>query len=109
MSIIFYDHLVNKTEVLDAIEKMDAPDNHKGKLKQLVDDIIHQGLIEFILQKLHPHHHHTFLTRVNDFPYDPEIIAYLRDHISEDIEKEIRAEADKLIHLIQKDLSTDKI
>lgn len=105
MSIIFYDYLVNKNEVLSTIERMDAPDNHKGKLKQLVDDIIHQGLIEFILQKLHPHHHHTFLTRIHDVPYDPEIIAYLRDHIGPDIEKEIQAEADKLILLIKKDLS----
>lgn len=106
MSIIFYDYLVNKSEVLSAIERMDSPDNHKGKLKQLVDDIIHQGLVEFILQKLHPHHHHTFLSRIEDAPYDPELIAYLRDHIGQDIEKEIQAEADKLIGLIQKDLSS---
>jgi len=105
MSIIFYDHLVNKTEVLNAIDKMDAAENHKGKLRQLVDDIIHQGLIEFILQKLHPHYHHTFLTRVNDAPFDPEIMAYLRDHASDKIENEIRAEAEKLIRLIKKDLS----
>ncbi len=104
MSIIFYDYLVNKTDLLTHIDKLNAPDNHKGKMKQLVDDIIHQGLVEFILQKLHPHLHHTFLSRVEDAPYDPELIAFLKDHISPDIEKDIQLEADKLIALIKKDL-----
>ena len=54
MSILFYDHLVDKTEALLFIDRLPEPENHKGKLKQLVDDIIHQGLIEYILQKLHP-------------------------------------------------------
>lgn len=105
MSIIFYDYLVNKSEILAIIDKLEAPDNHKGKMKQLVDDIVHQGLTEFILQKLHPHYHNAFLSRVDQAPYDPEIISYLKDHISADIEKEIQAEADKLIALVKKDLS----
>jgi len=105
MSIIFYDYLVNKKDLLDAIEKMTAPDNHKGKMKQLVDDIIHQGLVEFVLQKLHPHYHRTFLSRIEAAPFDPELVAFLKDHISPDIEKEIQLEADKLIALIKKDLT----
>ena len=105
MSILFYDHLVNKSDILVYIDRLPKPDNHKGKLRQLVDDIIHQGLIEFILQKLHPHQHHTFLSRLETAPYDPELIGYLKDHISPDIEKEIATEAEKLIRLIKEDLS----
>lgn len=105
MSIIFYDYLVNKSELLENIDKLNAPDNHKGKMRQLVDDIIHQGLVEFILQKLHPHLHHTFLSRLDATPFDPELISFLKDHISPDIEKEIQAEADKLIAVIKKDLT----
>jgi hypothetical protein len=106
MSIIFYDHLVDKTEVILLIENLNQPENHKGKMKQLVDDIIHQGLIEFILQKLHPHQHHTFLSRLENVPYDPELISYLKDHASVDIEGELQREAEKLINEIKKDLST---
>lgn len=105
MSIIFYDYLVNKNEILESIEKMDAPDNHKGKMKQLIDDIIHQGIIEYILQKLHPHYHHAFLSRLDTTPFDPELINFLKDHASPDIEKEIQIEADELIALIKKDLT----
>ncbi len=106
MSIIFYDHLVDKTEVILLIENSNQPENHKGKMKQLVDDIIHQGLIEYILQKLHPHQHHTFLSRVENAPYDPELISYLKDHASVDIEGQLQREAEKLIIEIKKDLST---
>lgn len=105
MSILFYDHLVDKTEALLLIDRLMAPENHKGKMRQLVDDIIHQGLAEFILQKLHPHQHVTFLTRLESAPYDPELLSYLHDHISADFEKELSAEAEKLIAGIKKDLS----
>ena len=105
MSILFYDHLVNKGGVLLLIEKSNQPENHKGKMKQLVDDIVHQGLVEFILQKLHPHQHHTFLSRLESAPYDPELIDYLKEHASTAIETELQAEADKLLADIKKDLS----
>ena len=102
--LLFYDHLVDKTEALLLIEKLSQPENHKGKLKQLVDDIIHQGLVEFILQKLHPHQHHAFLSRLESAPYDPELIDYLKDHISPEIEKELSIQAEKLIADIKADL-----
>lgn len=102
--ILFYDHLVDKTEINIYLDKFDAPDNHKGKIRQLVDDILHQGLLEFILQKLHPHQHTTFLDRFHAAPFDPELLEYLQDHASEDIDKELRTEANRLIALIKKDL-----
>lgn len=105
MSILFYDHLVDKTEVILLIEKSNQPENHKGKMKQLVDDIVHQGLMEYILQKLHPHQHNTFLSRVENAPYDPELIGYLKDHASADIEGQLQHEAEKLLAEIKKDLS----
>jgi hypothetical protein len=106
MSILFYDHLVHKQEIIIYIDTLSAPENHKSRLRQLVDDIIHQGIIEFLLQKLHPHQHHTFLTRVHDAPYDPEIISFLKDHTHPEIESEIEREANKLLVDIATDLKT---
>ncbi|MBI3954725.1 hypothetical protein HY333_01640 [Candidatus Collierbacteria bacterium] len=105
MSILFYDHLVDKREVLIYIDNLSVPDHHKGKLKQLVDDILHQGLVEFILQKLHPHQHDNFLSHLHQAPYDPEILKFLRDHTKTDIEEELTREAAKLIKIIRKDLT----
>lgn len=104
MPIIFYDHLVVKSDVTQFIDSLDEPDNHKGKAKQLVDDIIHQGIIEFILERLDEKKHRTFLQIMDERPYDPEIISYLKQHISPEIEANISARVSKLIEEIKEDL-----
>jgi len=104
MSILFYDHLVDKQEILVYIDNLEAEDQHKGKLKQLVDDILHQGIVEYVLQKLHPHQHHHFLSSLHSAPYDPELINFLKEHIGEDIEDMLRNHAGRLIVTIKKDL-----
>lgn len=105
MSIIFYDHLVIKTQILDHIDSQDDSDSQKGKAKQLVDDIIHQAVIEYVLDKLPPSKHQTFLEQVHERPYDPEIIDYLKSHISPEIETDISHHVEKIIEDIKKDLS----
>src|SRR5258706_12444864 len=104
MAILFYDHLINKSHIIALINEAEEADNQKGRPLQLIDDIIYQGVISLILEKLEPHHHHTFLVQVHEKPYDPEIISYLKDHIGPNIEEEIRTEGEKLIQQIIKDL-----
>lgn len=104
MAILFYDHLIARSEIEAFIRTQEAPDNHRGKALQLIDDILFQGIVSFILEHLEPHHHHTFLTHVHERPYDPEILAYLRDKVGPNIENDIRAEADKLVKMILADL-----
>ena len=104
MSILFYDHLVVRTEIVELLANIEEAENQKGKAQQLIDDIIFQGIINLILEKLEPHHHRTFLTIIHERPYDPEIISYLKVRISPDIEDEISKEADKLVKMIIRDL-----
>jgi hypothetical protein len=104
MSIIFYDHLVNKQDVLILIDQSEGEDNHKSKVNQLIDDILHQGIVEFTLGKLKPKHHRAFLSRLHQAPYDPEILDYLKEKIAQDIEDQIQKHADKLIKKVRKDL-----
>jgi hypothetical protein len=104
MSIIFYDHLINKQEILILVDKTEGEENHKNKVKQLIDDILHQGVVEFTLKKLKPKHHQTFLSRLHHAPYDPEILDYLKEKIAQDIEEQIQNYADKLVKKVRKDL-----
>lgn len=104
MSIIFYDHLVNKQEILVLIDQAEGEDNHKNKIKQLTDDVLHQGIVEFLLSRLKPKHHQTFLHQLHHAPYNPEILDYLKEKIAQDIEEQIQATADKLIQKVRKDL-----
>lgn len=106
MSIIFYDHLVDKTEIIVYIETLDAPVEEKASIRSRIDEILHHGILELILQKLHPHHHHTFLDALKRAPYDPQLIGYLKDHAAEDIEDSISHHAKKLISEILSDLKS---
>ncbi len=103
MSILFYDHLVNKEEIILLIESTEDPENHKNKAKQLVDDIIHHEIISFILEKLDSHKHKTFLTLVEERPYDPEIIVFVQTHTHPEIESELKQHAGTVVEQIKKD------
>lgn len=105
MSLLFFDHLIVKTEVVEIINGKKEAENQKGKALQLIDDILYQGIIDHILDKLDPHHHDTFLCQLHERPYDPELIAYLKKHIGPDVEDEIRTAGNKIVKQIIKDLS----
>ena len=104
MAILFYDHLISKSEVIEIIDSLNEEENQKGKALQLIDDIIYQSIVADILDKLPPHHHDIFLSQVHERPYDPEILAYLKEHIGPDIEDKIRAAGTKVVKKIIKDL-----
>jgi hypothetical protein len=108
MAILFYDHLINKDQVWMYIEKLDGPDSNKGRLRKLADEIIHQGVLELILQKLHPHQHERFLKLVTNAPYDPLVLEFLRTHADEKIELEIENHGQTLIKEILHDLGLKK-
>lgn len=106
MAIIFYDHLIDITTIESKLDGMGLKPKKRAKFKSMIDDILHAGLLEFILQKLHPHNHKTFLSQLDHAPYDPELISYLKQHIDDKIEFEIQQESQRLQKLIMKDLRT---
>lgn len=107
MAILFYDHLITKSEIEELVDQTEEGANQKGKALQLIDDIIFQGIVSMLLERLEEPHHHTFLTTIHERPYDPEILSYLKEHIGPDIEDEIRSEADKLVKMIIRDLRSE--
>jgi hypothetical protein len=109
MSILFYDHLIDKNEVFMLIEKTQAPDDQKNRLKRMADDIIHHGILEMVLQKLHPHEHDHFLRLVTNAPYDPLVLEFLRKHAGEDIEVEIEKRGRNIVGEILEDLRKEVI
>lgn len=105
MAPLFFDHLVIKTQIIELVGKKPEAENQKGKALQLIDDILYQGIVAHILEKLNPQHHETFLSQVHERPYDPELISYLKKHVGPDIEEDIRKAANKIVKQILKDLS----
>ena len=104
MSILFYDHLFSKQQIQDIVDQVEESENLKSRLHQLVDDIVYQGLVAMILGKLKESKHEIFLEMLHDRPYDTEIILFLREHAHDQIEDDIRQEAEKLLGTILKDM-----
>jgi len=104
MAIIFYDHLFSKQQVQDLINEVEEAENLRGRLHQLVDDILYQGIINLILAKLDQKKHDLFLEMLHERPYDTEIIIFLRQHAHPNIEDDIKQEAEKLLCDIIKDM-----
>lgn len=104
MSILFYDHLIDKRQLHIHVESLEAPEEKKGKLKQLIDDILHSKLIHFVLDKLPSKKHKTFLSKLESTPYDPQLLEYLKEHIDEEIERQLQEEFARIEKLILKDI-----
>lgn len=104
MPILFYDHLVDKSEIVNLVMGLEEAENLRHKTLQLVDDILYQGIILMLLEKLHESHHQTFLDMLHDRPYDPEIILFLKKRTHEDIDKDIGLEGVKLLKSAHKTL-----
>ena len=61
-----------------------------------------------LLDKLDHKKHHLFLYMVEERPYDPEILSFLRDHLGDGIDREIAEHAQKVLEEVKKDfLSPD--
>jgi hypothetical protein len=103
MAFLFYDHLVNKHEILIIIDQLDADSEKKSKLKTLVEEILHNHVVGHILERLNPTHHGRFIEMLTETPYDLKIIEYLRSHIGEDIDDTIKDHSQTVIQKILED------
>lgn len=104
MAIIFYDHLIDYSDIELHLTILKLKPKKRNKFRQIIDSIFHAGLLEFILQKLHPRHHRTFLSRLEYAPYDPKLLEYLKKHIDDQIETQLTTELHRIKQLILRDL-----
>jgi hypothetical protein len=104
MPILFYDHLVDYQEIHIHIDRHVAQDEHKARARQLVDDIVHHAVLDYILGAIPVTKHTTILSLFHDRPYDPEILIYIRQHTHDDIESDIRNHLSDLIRSIIDDI-----
>ncbi len=104
MSILFYDHLVDRQPIEEKLATLGVDIHQKSRLQHLIDEVIHQGVLEFILQKLHPHYHHEFLTRMERVPHDKTLLTFLEKNASQSIEVELQEHSRHLVAVIVEDL-----
>lgn len=90
MSKIFYDELLDLSDVEKYINKVSTTPEEKEELWAIVDELVHHKVFGCILEKLHPDFHEEFIDMFKSNPYDESIIQYLDEKIENDVEELIR-------------------
>lgn len=103
MTKIFYDHLTRICEVTDELNRHKISVEEREELIALVDENIHQRMLDVILKNLPKEKHEDFLIKFHHKPHDPNLLDYLVKEIK-DIEKIILGEAEKIKKEILKEI-----
>jgi hypothetical protein len=89
----FYDHhLSSLEEVEKKIKKIARTKEEQEELYALVDEIVHHKVLGSILSRLPESHHKEFLDKFTKAPYDKNLLVYLSQKITEDVEEFIKKE-----------------
>lgn len=92
MSKIFYDHLLDLSEVEKQIKTHIKDPEERAEIYQLVDEIVHHRIVGCILDNLPKEHHKEFLEKFGEKPHDSELFKYLGERVVGDVEHFIRQE-----------------
>jgi len=93
---IFYDHLTEMDKVVIELDGDSLEATEREELVNLIDETFHHHTLNLILSRLPEEHHEEFLSRFHKAPHDPELLSFLKQTISGDIEKLIRVEAERI-------------
>lgn len=92
MSHIFYDHLLDLSEVEKYIKKNVKSEAERAEIYHLIDEIVHHRVVGCILDKLPAEHHKEFLEKFGEAPHDMALMEYLVKKVGNDIGSFIKEE-----------------
>ena len=105
MSKLFFDNLLNLDKVEAEIKKAFPSKEEREEPETLIDHIIHDKVLEKILDKLPQDSHIEFLELYHRCPHDEEVIfGFLKSKTNQDIEKELQQELEDVSSEILKEL-----
>lgn len=92
MSKLFYDHLVDLSDLEKLVKKHVKDHEARDEIYNLVDEIVHHRIVGCILDRLPHNHHREFLDHVHKRAHDEGILDFLKQRVTEDVEEFIRRE-----------------
>lgn len=88
---VFYSHLlVNYGELAATVESLEISRPEKSKALELINQTIHHGVVDAILEYIDERHHGRILTRIAAAPDDPGILDLVNQLATDDIEMVLR-------------------
>jgi len=89
MTKLFYDHLIIIEEIVEVLSSHTLTKIEREEILDLVDQALHQEILNTILIHLPKEKHEVFLQYMHAIPHSKKILEFLRNNTSVDIEKEI--------------------
>ncbi len=108
MSKIFYDDLIVLDEIEAFIKGTAQSLDEKTELWKIVDEIIHQRVMEVIMDNLPRTHHEEFLEKFTQKPFDQAIFVFINEKTNKKMEELIKKEAKKIESEILKEIKSQK-
>lgn len=106
MSKIFYDHLIAFDDVAAEIKGIVETQEEKEELWEIVDGIVHNKVLEYLLDMLPGEHHDDFLDKFHRAPHDESLIDYLKEKANENIDELLKEEIGGLAYEILKEIKS---
>lgn len=84
---VFYSHLlVNYGELAATVEKLTISQAEKSTALEVINQTIHHGVVDAILEHIDGRHHSRILTRITAAPDDPGILDLVNQLATDEIE-----------------------
>lgn len=87
---LFYDHLIDKRKLVKEIETKSKNEYEKTDHLRILDEIIHNSVLDVILTNLDEKHHEEFLVMLHKSPHDLGLLVYLKSRAHPKIEEKIK-------------------
>lgn len=100
---LFYDHLVDREGLAKLIDSAANP-KERVKLMKLIDETIHNTILDLIFTHLDEKHHEEFLMMLHKEPHAAGILVYLKEKAHPQIEEKIKERIAELRTKITSDL-----
>ncbi len=93
MSKLFFDNLIDLSEIDKKIKKVATSQIEREELWQLVDEIVHHKVMGCVLDNLPQDNHEEFLEMYHKNPHDEKsIFEYLKNKVGKNMKEIIRQE-----------------
>lgn len=96
MSKLFFDHLILVDEIASKLDEYNLDPEEHAELLSLIDQTLHHHTLNVIFNLLPAEKHPEFVSLYKDGPADKKLLEYLKKEIKEDVEAEIRKQAERV-------------
>ncbi len=108
MTKVFFDHLVQIDDVIEALDMYSIEEEERRELEILIDEIIHHHVLNLVLSRLPQDRHAEFISHITDRPHDISIWVYINQHAGNQIEEEVRSVTKKVKEDLKKEIHKAK-